>query len=133
MNENMQGGEGTLLVQVSTADRALPIADASVIVSEMTSEGETLVRIMRTNQSGRTEKLPLAAPPAANSQSPGKTDRYSRYNVRVDYPGYYTTENIGVPIFDGQTSIQPVALIPLPEGEENGKRVTVIETEPDNL
>ena len=133
MNDSNRNGEGTLIVQVSTADRALPIADASVIVSKTDEEGETLVKIMRTDKSGRIEKLLLPAPPASNSQSPGKGDRYSQYNIRTDYPGYYATENLGVPIFEGQTSIQPIELIPLPEGVENGKTVTVIETEPGKL
>lgn len=129
---NSTGNEnGFLVVQVYTADQTLPIEGAHVLVTRTVDGGEELVKVMQTNRSGKTEPLALAAPPAANSQKPDGGTRYYVYNIRVDYPGYYTMENLDVPIFDGQTSIQPVSLIPLPAGEEQGKKVTVVESEPN--
>ncbi len=129
---NSTGTEtGFLVVQVYTADQTLPIEGAHVLVTRTVDGGEELVKVMQTNRSGKTEPLALAAPPAANSQTPDGGVRYYIYNIRVDYPGYYTVENLDVPIFDGQTAIQPVPLIPLPAGEEQGKKVTVVESEPN--
>ncbi|MBQ2932272.1 MAG: hypothetical protein IJE62_05460 [Clostridia bacterium] len=122
---------GFLVLQVYTADQALPIEGAHVLVTKTTPDGEELVKVMQTDRSGKTEALALSAPPAANSQKPDGGTRYYVYNVRVDYPGYYTMENLDVPIFDGQTSIQPVALIPLPQDEEQGKKISVVEREPN--
>lgn len=125
-------GLGTLIIQVYTADQTLPLADAHVLITQSGTDGETLVKVLKTNRSGKTEPVSLPAPPVENSLTPdAQGRRFYNYNIRVDYPGYYTTENLDVPIFEGQTSIQPVAMIPLPADEESGKRVTVREREPN--
>ncbi len=121
---------GTLIVQVYTADQALPVSGANVKVTKLTEGGEELIRVMQTDRSGKTEPLLLPAPPSKNSQTPEGGVKYFNYNIRVDYPGYYTMENLNVPIFDGQTAIQPVALIPLAIGDEQGKKITSVEEEP---
>lgn len=122
--------EGYIVVQVYTADQAIPLPNANVIVSKPAERGEEVVRIMKTDRSGKTAIIAVPTSPAANSQTPDGTDRFFKYNIRVDYPGYETVENVNVPVFEGQTSIQPVGMIPLADGEENGKTVTVIEEEP---
>ncbi len=133
MAEN-NSGTGMLVVQVYTADQALPLADANVLITNNSGSGEELVRVLKTDRSGRSQPISLAAPPAANSLDPENDGaRFFNYNIRVDYPGYYTMENLNVPIFEGQTSIQPVAMIPLPADEERGKKITVVEDEPRDL
>lgn len=122
---------GVLIVQVYTADQALPIENANVLVTKTTDAGEELIKVMQTNRSGKTEPLVLSAPPASNSLTPDGGTRYSIYNIRVDFPGFYTMENLDVPIFGGETAIQPIALIPLPLDSEQGKKITVVEREPN--
>lgn len=123
--------DGYILVQVSTADQAIPITDANVIISRVADGGEELIRVLKTDRSGKTEIVAVPAPPAANSQTPDDIGaRFFKYNIRVDYPGYITTENVNVPVFEGQKSIQSVSMIPLSEGDERGKVVTVTEEEP---
>jgi hypothetical protein len=131
MADNVESGKGFLIIQTYTADQALPIEGANVLITRSVQGGEELIKVLETNRSGKTEPVALIAPPAANSQSPGGTMRYFNYNIRVDYPGYYTMENLDVPIFEGQTAIQPIALIPLPADEEQGKKISVVETEPN--
>ncbi len=121
---------GTLIIQVYTADQALPVSGANVKVTKLTENGEELIRVMQTDRNGKTEPLLLPAPPKANSQTPDGGVRFFNYNIRVDYPGYYTMENLNVPVFDGQTALQPVALIPLAAGDEQGKKITSVEEEP---
>ncbi len=131
MANSTKSGTGLLTVQVYTADQSLPIAGANVIVTKNTPQGEELVKVMQTGGDGKTVPIALSAPPAESSLNPDdKGARFYNYNIRVDYPGYYTMENLNVPIFEGQTSIQPLALIPLPQGEEQGKKISVVEEEP---
>ncbi len=105
-------GKGTLVVQVSLAKGAIPVEGAKVIVS---LEDKVLGDFL-TNKSGKTPVLTLPAPGKELSQTPNGIIRpYSIYNIRISYPGYYAEEAINVPIFDGINSIQPVALVPLPE------------------
>ncbi len=126
----MEKGIGYILVQVYTADQAIPLADANVIVTKPVEGGEELVRILKTDRSGRTEVLSVPAPPAENSLTPDGGERFYKYNIRVDYPGYYTMENVNVPVFEGQKSIQPMFMMPLLESEERGKVISVVEEEP---
>lgn len=125
---------GILIVQAYTADQALPLPDVNVVVSRASGTGEELVKVMKTNRSGKTQPLELSAPPAENSQSPDAVgDRFYKYNIRVDLPGYYSMENVNVPIFAGQTAIQPFALIPLPLYTESGRQIVTVEEEPVEL
>lgn len=134
MADTRNNNTGILTVQVYTADQALPVGNANVVVTKASGSGEELVKVMKTNRSGKTEPLELLAPPAENSQSPDAVgERFYKYNIRVDYPGYYSMENINVPVFAGQTAIQPFALIPLPLYEESGKQIVTIEEEPVEL
>ncbi len=131
---NGQNSTGMLAVQTYIADRAIPLEGARIIISKQTGTGkEELIKILETDASGITETVELPAPPAANSLSPGMGEKYYTYNIRVDHPGYYTVENVNVPVFAGNKSIQPVSMLPLPDGEENGKRITVVEEEPQEL
>ncbi len=132
MDGTKNTGTGLLIVQVSTADQSLPIAGVNVIVTKNTPNGEELVKVMQTGRDGKTPPLALSTPPAENSLTPENlAARFYNYNIRVDYPGFYTMENLNVPVFEGQTSIQPFALIPLPLGEEQGKKISVVEEEPE--
>ncbi len=126
---NTKPGMGNLIVQTYTADQALPVSGAHVIITKTVDEDEELVWVTATDRSGRTEVIPLAAPPAGNSLTPDGGVRYYNYNIRVDSPGYYTVESLGVNIFEGQTAIQPFEMIPLPIDDESGRRVTTIEEE----
>ncbi len=123
-------GVGYIVVQVYTADGAIPLADAGVILTKDVEGGEELLRVLKTDRSGKTEAVSVPAPPAENSLTPDGENRFSKYNIRVDYPGYYTLENVNVPVFEGQTSIQPMFMMPLLESENRGKVVTFVEEEP---
>ena len=131
--ESTYTDRGSLTVSVTVANRAIPIEGAKVTVSRDTDSGEEIIRVMMTDPSGNTERISLPAPPARNSLSPGNSNIYGKYNVRVEKDGYYKTENIGVPVFAGRTSIQPVALQALPFGIKSDEVMTDTETEPDDL
>jgi len=124
-------GTGYLVVIVTAADNALPIAGATVTVTSGRGASSTLINKQTTSQSGEIQQINLPAPPKELSQTPGNTNTFAKYNVRTDFPGYYTIEHIDVPIFDGQLSIQPIQLIPLPLSEQRGKKTEILETEPE--
>lgn len=122
-------GTGYLKVMVTAADNALPIEGATVTITTVTGGNTTLINKQTTNSSGETERIELPAPPKELSLTPGNSNTYAKYNVRVDFPGYYTVENIDVPVFDGQVSMQPTQMIPLPANEQSGKKMTVYENQ----
>lgn len=128
-NSSMQRGIGYLKVMVTTADNALPILGATVTVTEGTGIASVLLNKQTTNGAGETRQIELPAPSREFSLTPGNVNVFAKYNVRVDFSGYYTVENIDVPIFDGQISVQPIQMIPLPINDANGKKITILENQ----
>lgn len=123
---------GYLTVTVSTAGMGLPVEGAVITVIRETEEGRYIERILFTDRNGRTETIELSAPPRGNSMSPYMTDDYSEYTVQTEKEGYYPVENLKVPIFGGQTTLQQVSLIPLPLGYQPKPQI-ITDTEPQNL
>lgn len=124
-------GTGYLTVRVTAADNALPIEGATVTVTSGRGEKTVLISTQTTGKSGETARIELPAPSRELSQTPGNKNTFAKYNVRIDFPGYYTVENIDVPVFDGQLSIQPTQMIPLPLKDQSGKKTSILETEPE--
>ncbi len=110
-----QSGTGYLVVQVTTANTAIPLEGAFVRVSRDEDGTGAMLYERRTGPDGRTERLSLSAPPRALSLSPGNTEVFSAYNIEVSMPGYEGAVYQHVPIFDGITAIQQANLVPTPQ------------------
>lgn len=111
---------GRLYVKVSTAQGAIPVKDAVVFVTPYVQNGSSVNETysLRTNEDGLTQILELSAPAKSLSLSPGsKIVPYSEYVLTVKKEGYKNAQLIGIPVFDGITSIQNIFLIPLTEDE----------------
>ena len=116
-------GVGYVIVNVTTARGAIPLEGALVRIFDYGEDGNngSLVVSTKTDSSGRTERLPLPAPPRSASLSPGNGKSYRTYNIDAQYDGYYNQYYINVPIFDGVTALQGVDLVPI---AENGRDIT---------
>ncbi len=120
-NPNDMSGQGYLQVEVTTASRAVPVQDATVIITESVNGMDSLIGMAVTDENGGTPIIPLSAPLKSFSESPDPSERpYSEYNIRVYKQGFYTVPQLTVPIFDSIKSIQPVSMIPLAEFELEG-------------
>ena len=115
---------GFLIVNVNTANGALPVEDAMVTIysSNMTSGSEenqflesNIIYTLKTNKSGKTEKVALQTKSKNLSLSPMTPIPYDSYNITITADGFYDSSYLGVPIFQGITSLQNVSLIPLSE------------------
>ncbi len=122
MSNSQNTSTGYLIVSVSTARTALPIENALVTVYSISDTGASeLIYNVRTNRSGQTAPLPLAAPPISNSLSPNKPFPYARYSVRVDYDGFYPVTSTDLTIFPDIVATLPVFLVPLEEFLNTGE------------
>jgi len=110
----MESTIGYLIVNVSTARGAIPLAGASVTVLDE-DNGGSILNVLTTDTAGKTERIELRAPNRALSESPGSTKPYASYTLQVEKAGYYPASFAGVPVFAGVTSIQPAELLPLAE------------------
>ncbi|MDE6599805.1 MAG: hypothetical protein K2K34_06980 [Oscillospiraceae bacterium] len=117
-------GQGYLQIEVTTASGAVPVRDATVIITEQTDGLDSLIGMVITDENGTTPIVPLSAPPQSFSESPDPSERpYSEYNISVYKKGFYSIPKLTVPVFDTIKSIQPVSVIPLAEFERNGSEV----------
>lgn len=108
-------GEGYLLVRVSVANAAAPIQGAHVLISFDEPSGERLVKSVVTDVNGETTTIALPTVAIDESLEPGIRNPYASYSIRVSSDGYFTIDSVNVPIFDKQTAIQPVEMVPLPD------------------
>ena len=125
-DKNMLGGTGYLLVRVSTAQGAIPVPGARVTVRdnlgiEVSGSRGSVITVMTTDRDGRTERIPLAAPPKGDALSPNGAVPYATYNIDVEAQGYYNQFFHAVPVYDTITSIQPALLVPIAQsGSRDG-------------
>lgn len=129
---------GYLIVRASAASGAVPVVGALVTVYNSGDKSE-IVATRITDRGGKTDKIELDAPPRQLSEIPdSKILPYSTYDIDITADGYYDSFNYAVPIFDGITSVLPVAMIPLSEfGSDTfkpniGLEVNDSETGPDS-
>ncbi len=120
-------GTGYLIVQVSTAGGAIPLPGAIVTVRDYDPEtGQdvgNVIATMRTDRSGKTQRLSLPAPARALSQSPGSAILpYALYSIDVKTDRYFENYYASVPIFDGVVAVQPAVLQALPDSEFSDNR-----------
>lgn len=130
--------EGYLIVQVSSALGAVPIPNATVVVRTVNDGAPKIYSVMTTDIDGKTPTLAIPAPDPSFSFIPGGTTvPYSIVNIEVAAEGYYGYTALNVPIFAGQTSIQSVNAIPVPDAwnftANPELNLTVNESEPPNL
>ena len=112
-NSTPETGTGYLLVQVTTANTAIPLSDAFVTVSRENAQNE-LLYTLRTGADGRTPRVALSAPSRRDSFTPSDIPPYATYNIAVQARGYGAANYNHVPIFDGITAFQQADLVPLP-------------------
>lgn len=108
-------GTGYLVVQVTTANTAIPLSGAAVHISRAEPDQSEVLYDLVSGADGRTERVSLSAPARSLSLSPGGGKAYAAYSIEVTSPGYERAIYSQVPVFDGITAIQQANLIPLPE------------------
>ncbi len=108
----------TLQVRVTAANEAVPIPNALVSVSRNTPEGPRLQQVLLTDISGLTEPITLPATDPSLTLQPEENIPLVTYEIQIAAPGYFRVLNSDVPLFSGVPTVQPVAMIPLPEFEE---------------
>ena len=108
---------GRLRVDVTSMLENTPIEGAKVSIS-YTGEPDQVLEELTTDESGQTEAVELMTPPIEYSLEPSEYQPYSEYNIHVDVPGFESVNVSGSELLADETSIQPVRMIPLTEGED---------------
>ncbi len=123
---------GYIITEVRSRGEALPISDATVIVSGEENGEMKVLNVQNTDSSGSTLPFGIETPPKEESLIPDSPQKpFATVNIEIDKRGFLTQIFAEVPIFSGITTIQSVHLIPLtPDIYRNtSQRGTVEEAE----
>ena len=70
---------------------------------------------------------------SALTMEPGIPSPYTSYNIQAAAPGYFRVLNVNAPIYGGNTAVQPVQMIPIPEFELSPQDLVFFQTGPQDL
>ena len=102
---------GKLQIQVNTSIQNRPINQATISISYTGNPSETLEQVT-TDSNGRSPVLELPTPPLEYSMAPNENQPYSEYTIRVSAEGFAPVDISGSELLPGETSVQPVQIIP---------------------
>ncbi|MBQ7131623.1 MAG: hypothetical protein IJO29_03540 [Oscillospiraceae bacterium] len=131
--ENLPANEsytetGFLQVNVTAGEKAFPLENAVVVITQKSPLGQTAISINATDKSGRTPIITLPAPDIGENNDANTP--FASYTAEIFLKGYHTVINENVPIFSGITSILPVNMVPLPTNATNRREITFYSNEP---
>ena len=113
---------GKLVVRVYATAAQLPLEGATVVVTARNESGKfDLLSIQKTDRSGLTVPMEIAAPRTADStqQNTSGGMPYVSWDVWAEHPGFVVMRVDGVQIFPGVVTRQDMELLPLGEGEHD--------------
>lgn len=116
--------QGLLQVNVVSIQNNFPIQNATVRISYKGNPDSTVEEVS-TNSSGQTEQVSLDAPPLEYSMSPSDEQPYSEYNLHISAPGFKPLVVSGTEILPEATAIQPVALEPETDTQEEENPIVI--------
>ena len=110
MNEK---STGSLKFGIFDITVARPLANAKIVVSVDSEDGEVNLATLFTDESGKTDTITLETPPLDYSLQPDNPQPYSQYNALITADGFETEKIEGIQVYPGSTSIQDISLRPL--------------------
>ena len=103
--------KGYLIAQLFTARQARPITNATVTISR--PGGDTIIRTVAVDREGKTEPIEVDTPPRALSLDENYAGiPYGTYDVTIRALNFATFRIQKVQVFEAETTIQPVELVP---------------------
>ena len=119
---------GYLILQARTAHEAVPLNGVRIQIYDPLNN---LLYELTTDENGETQKIPLETLSKDFSQNPYYTGLpYISYNVRTQADGFHSLFVSDIPIFDGETAVSPLTLIPLEDKERNASQIEISVGEP---
>lgn len=104
---------GYLLIQARTAHDAIPLSGVQISVQD--DQGNS-VYLLTTDENGETRTVTLETVDKRFSLNPSFTGTpYVTYNVLARIGGFHPLYITQIPIFDNETAILPLTLVPLTE------------------
>lgn len=119
---------GYLSIQARTAHEAVPLSGVRIQILD--DVGNT-VYALTTDENGETEAMPLETVDkrfSLNQYYSGTP--YVNYSVLAQAVGFNSALISDIPIFDGETAVLPIALVPMQEMQRSASRTEINIGEP---
>lgn len=116
--------EGMLQVTVHDDVSNRPVENARVRIS-YSGDPDSIVEEVRTDSSGRTPVLTLAAPPLEYSLEPVEQQPYAEYTIQIEAEDFEPKIVVGSEILPEVVSRQPALLRPRPFPEDSYQRIVI--------
>lgn len=117
---------GTLVTRVFTSRGQLPVQDAFIAVVQHAPDGDHLLNVQTSNQSGNTNPVTIESPSPQSSQTPSEDTPFTLCDIWVEHQGFQLMVIKNVQIFPNVVSIQDLPLIPLTASTGSSPNVVVI-------
>lgn len=125
---------GSIAVRVFTSRAQIPVVGATVALVRRGGRGKhALLALRATDENGEVTAIPVAAPDAAGSESPGTSAPFATLDIWVEHPDYELEIMEDVQVFAGVESLQMVQLLPLAEHAAARDQVSVVRIPPQTL
>lgn len=122
---------GKLQVFVTTQE-SIPLKDVKITIVDSENMKELQEKTSITDAEGKTKKIDLETRSREISLDPNSRELgYKNYDIKVEKTGYIVGDIIGLQIFEGETSIQYIDLLPRPVdyGNDYETQLNIGETE----
>lgn len=115
---------GYLTMQARTAHDAVPLQGVQVTVLD---DEENRVYVLTTDENGETRRVALETVDRRFSQDPDFTGTpYVSYNVLAQAEGFDAVYVSDIPVYDGQSAVLPLMLVPMQGGQRNSTRSEIM-------
>lgn len=117
---NIEMQNGYLTVRAVSAVDNSPLPRATVMLYSEDQGRPQTQKVLETGVDGNTETIPLPAPAKKYSlTATSVVVPYSRFTIRVEFPGFYTNVYKNAQVFTETTTTQESRMDPLPFGVKN--------------
>ena len=116
--------QGQLQVTVLDSASNRPVENATVRIS-YTGVPDNVIEEIRTDSSGKTPMLELAAPPLEYSMKPVEQQPYAEYTVRISAEGFTPKEVAGTEVLPHSIARQGASLSRQQGGGEDYQRIVI--------
>lgn len=119
---------GYLTIQARTAHDAVPLSNVRITISD--DQSRTIYQLI-TDESGETQPVPLETLDKSFSQNAYFTGTpFISYNVYAQAAGFQSLRVSDLPIYEGETAILPLALVPEQETQRSPSETEIVIGEP---